>query len=67
MFVTQIQPKQEKNVETRGEKKEMRKKTTKGRGGRKGGNLSDYRGSRAQRERAANPETDASRFNRLAV
>ena len=34
--------------------------------GKEEGNLSDYRGSRARRERDANPETDASRFNRLS-
>lgn len=72
MFVTQIRPErrrdeEEKEIEGGGREKERWKKNRGGgEEGRKRGKLKRLRRKWSAVERVANPETDASRFNRLS-
>lgn len=73
MFVTQIRPErrrdeEEKEIEGGGREKESGGKKNRGGGeeGRKRGKLKRLRRKWSAVERVANPETDASRFNRLS-
>lgn len=73
MFVTQIRPErrrdeEEKEIEGGGREKERWREENRGGGeeGRKRGKLKRLRRKWSAVERVANPETDASRFNRLS-